>query len=83
MRAGVDLPDRCHDPLEERPVVGDHDKSAAAALKEVLEPLEAVEVEVVGGLVQEHDVEPGQQERRERRPRRLATGKLRHAEIQQ
>ncbi len=49
MRARVDLPDRCHDALQERPVVGDDGKSACVTLKEVLEPLEAVEVEVVGG----------------------------------
>jgi len=41
--------------------MGDDDESAAAAVQEVLQPFEAVEVEVVGGLVQEHDVEPGQQ----------------------
>ena len=83
MRAGVDLSDRGHDALEKRPVVGDDDESAAAAVQEVLQPFEAVEVEVVGGLVQEHDVEPGQQERRESHPRRLTAGKLRHAESQQ
>ncbi len=83
VRAGVDLSDRGHDALEKRPVVGDDDESAAAAVQEVLQPFEAVEVEVVGGLVQEHDVEPGQQERRESHPRRLTAGKLRHAESQQ
>src|SRR5208282_1534717 len=69
--------------FQERPVMGDHDKSAAASLKEVLQPLEALEVEVVGGLVKEHDVEPGQQERREGRSCRLSSGELCHAEVQQ
>ena len=76
VRAGVNLSDRGHDALEERPVVGHDDQPAAAAVQEVLEPLEAIEVEVVGGLVQQDDVEPGQQEGRERRPCRLSAGKL-------
>ena len=45
---------------------------------ERLEPLEAVEVEVVGGLVEQHDVEAAQQQRGERRAGRLAARERGH-----
>ena len=47
---------------------------AAVRLEEGLEPLEAVEVEVVRRLVEQKDVEPGQENRGEPDARGLATG---------
>ena len=51
---------------------------AAQAAHERLEPLEAVEVEVVGRLVEQDDVEAAEQQRGQRRPRGLAAGERRH-----
>ena len=47
---------------------------------EALEPVEAVEVEVVGGLVEQHDVEAGQQQGREAGARGLPAGQRRHGQ---
>ena len=79
----VDLDDRGDDPRQEGPVVRDHDEAAASPLQEGLEAFEAVEVEVVGGLVEQHDVVARQQERREGDPGRLAPGEGRHLEREQ
>ncbi len=65
-------------PGEELAVVRDQHDAAAEALDERLEPGEPVEVEVVGGLVEEHHVEAAQQQRGQRDARRLAAGQRRH-----
>ena len=44
----------------------------------VLEPGQAVEVEIVGRLVQQRDVEAGEQDRRQRHPRLLPARQRRH-----
>ena len=49
-------PDRVGDPLEEVAVVGDHDERAGPAVEEVLEDVEGLDVEVVGGLVEQQHV---------------------------
>jgi hypothetical protein len=46
--------------------------AGSAAEHERLQAVEAVEVEVVGGLVEEQHVEAGEQQRREADPRGLA-----------
>ena len=48
---------------------------------EGLEPGEAGEVEVVGRLVEQHDVEAAEQQRRERGPRRLPARERRHQRV--
>ena len=59
---------------EELTVVADeHDRDAQAA-DELLEPLQAVEVEVVGRFVQQQDVVTAEQQTGEREACRLATG---------
>ena len=63
---------------QELPVVGDQHDAAAQAAHERLQALEAGEVEVVGGLVEQHDVEAAEQQRGQRRPGRLAAGQRRH-----
>jgi hypothetical protein len=57
----VDLGDRGDRALEERPVVRHDHQRRVEAEDEPLEPVEPVEVEVVGRLVEQEDVEPGQQ----------------------
>ena len=58
----VDLGDRGDRALEERPVVRHHHQRGVEAEDEPLQPVEPVEVEVVGRLVEEEDVEAGQQQ---------------------
>ena len=53
---------------EELAVVADQHDAAAQAAHERLQPLQAVEVEVVGGLVEQHDVEAAEQQGGQRRP---------------
>ena len=57
---------------EERAVVGDDHGAAGALGDEALEPGEAVEVEVVGRLVEQQDVEAAEQDRGQRGARGLA-----------
>ena len=58
----VDLDHRRHDPLKKRTVVRHHDQPAGPRLQERLEPVEAVEVEVVRWLVEQEQVETGEQQ---------------------
>ena len=63
--AGVDLDDLVHDPVHELLVVGGHEDGARIAPEELLEPDDRLEVEVVGGLVEEqcvgrHEEDAGQ-----------------------
>jgi hypothetical protein len=58
----VDLGHGGDGPLEERAVVGhDHERGVEPG-DEPLQPVEAVEVEIVGRLVEQEDVEPGEQQ---------------------
>ena len=43
-------------PIEEVAVVGDHDDTAAEVLQEILEHGQGLDVEVVGGFVQQQDI---------------------------
>ena len=61
----VELHDGVDRALEERPVVGDNREDHVPG-EERLQPVETVEVEVVGGFVEEEDVEPREQDRRQR-----------------
>ena len=65
--APLELDDAGGQPLEEGAVVGDEEEGALEAQEEVLQPVDGVQVEVVGGLVQQQDVGmagqgPGQQD---------------------
>ena len=62
----VDLEHARDRALEEGAVVGDDHGAARALGDEALQPLQAVEVEVVGRLVEQQDVEAREQDRRER-----------------
>ena len=69
-------PDRVGDPLEEVPVVGDHDQGAGPAVEEVLEDVEGVDVEVVGGLVEQQHVGLVEQQHQQLEAAALATGQV-------
>jgi hypothetical protein len=74
-----DLGDRAG---EELAVVRHDDRARAQAGDEAFEALQAVEVQVVGGLVEEEDVVAGEQEGGQARACRLAAGQGRHRLVQ-
>ena len=78
----VEFDDPGHGPGEELPVVADQDGPGAQALDECLQPGEPVEVQVVGRLVQQEHVVAAEQQRGQRRPRRLAAGQDGHELIE-
>ena len=63
--------------------MGDDHGAAGALGDEALQPGEAVEVEVVGRLVEQQDVEAREQDRRERGARRLAAGQRGGLQVEQ
>jgi hypothetical protein len=73
--ATVELEDPLGGVVEEVPVVGDRDHRAGEARQELLEPVHALGVEVVGRLVQQQHVGLGQQQPAERDPAFLAARK--------
>ena len=70
----VDLGDGGDRALEERPVVRHDHQRRVQPEDEPLQPVEAVEVEVVGGLVEQEHVEAGEQQGGELGPGGLAAG---------
>ena len=78
-RAGalVQLEHVGHRAVEEGPVVGDDDHGAPAAGDHVLQAGQAVEVEVVGRLVEQGDVEAGEEDGGQGEAGRLAPGERR------
>ena len=69
-------PHRVGDPLEEVAVVGDDDEGAGPAVEEVLEDVEGVDVEVVGGLVEQQHVGLGHQQPQQLEASPLAAGQV-------
>ena len=78
--AVVHLPGGGADLVEEPPVVGDDDEAAGSGRPALLEvpgePGDALDVEVVGGLVEEDDVLVADEERGERDAAALAAGEV-------
>ena len=72
VRARLQLDDRVHRSVEERPIVRDDDEAGIEPQQKPLQELEPVEVEVVRGLVEEVDVEAREQDRGQRRAALLA-----------
>ena len=68
----VELEDLRDRGVEEAAVVRDDEHGAGEAGQELLEPCQAVEVEVVGRLVEQQDGRPGEQHAGQQRARRLA-----------
>jgi hypothetical protein len=71
-RAALELEDPGDRVVEEPPVVRDHQHLAGEAEQECLQPGQAVEVEVVGRLVEQQHGRAGEQHAGQQRPRRLA-----------
>src|SRR4029077_20609287 len=55
-RAAVDLDDLVDDAVDELAVVRSHQERALEAFQELLQPDQALEIEMVAGLVQQHHV---------------------------
>ena len=72
--AAVDLEDPLGDVVEEVPVMGDGDDGAGVLLQVLLQPLHALGVEVVGGLVEQQQVGLLQQQLAQRHAALLAAG---------
>ena len=62
-------------PVQEVPVMADHQHGAPEILKVFLEPGDALQVQMVGRLVEQQQIRPGQQHPAQAEPRPLAAGK--------
>lgn len=71
---GVHLDDRGRGPLKEEPVVRDGEEGAPVGEQGVFQPVEGRGVEVVGGLVEEHDLGGGGDQTGQAQPGLLAAG---------
>ena len=71
-----ELDDLRDGPVEKRPVVRDQQVAALEALQELLEELDAFEVEMVGRLVEQQQVDLRQQDAREHGPVLLAAAEF-------
>ena len=74
----IQLQDTGHAAGEELSVVAHQHHSAAQFGDETLQPGQPVQVEVIGRLVEQHDVETRQQQRGQTHPRRLPTRERGH-----
>ena len=77
--AAVDLGDPLRDVVEEVAIVGDGEDGAGVGRQELLQPLDTLGVQVVGGLVEQQQVGLGQQQPAQRDPAALTTGE--HADV--
>ena len=76
--AAVELEDPLGDVVQEVPVVGDRQDRARVGGQVLLEPLHALGVEVVGGLVEQQQVGLGQQQLAQRHAAPLTAGQVGH-----
>ncbi len=81
MFAPVQLPDLVHDLVEEVAVMAHDDHRDGLPRQVALEPFGRGDVEVVGRLVQEHQVGAFQQQLGEHHPRLLAAGERRRGPV--
>ena len=72
--ATVELEDPLGHVVQEVPVVGDRDDGARVLLQVLLQPLHALRVQVVGGLIEQQQVRLGQQQPAQRDPALLPAG---------
>ena len=72
----IEPPDGAADRGEEGAVVADHDQSATASGKMLLEPLNGRQVEVIGGLIEQENLGLADQDAREIDPPGLAAREL-------
>ena len=66
------------DPLQQVPVMGDHDQCSGPGVQHVLDLGEHFDIDVVGGLVEHQHVGFGQQSEHELQPPPLSTGEFAH-----
>ena len=86
----IELKDQMHDwfedavahPVGEEPVVSDHEERAVAPCEISLEPFYHIEVEVVGGLVEDEQVGVGEQHVGQRHPFLLTSAELPHGLVE-
>ena len=74
--AVLQVQDRAHGAVEEPAVVADHEDRVRVAREVALEPERALEVEVVGGLVQQQQVGRGEEHRGQRHAHPPAAGEV-------
>ncbi len=79
--AAVQLQDPAGHVVEEVPVVGDRHDGAGVLRQVLLQPGDALRVQVVGGLVEQQQVGRLQQQLAERDPAALTTGELGHVGV--
>ena len=73
----IEMQDRPHRPVQQIPVVADHQHRMRIAREETLQPDRAFQVEIVRRLVQQQHVRPREQHRRQRHPHPPPAGELR------
>ena len=73
-RMWVQLDDLSDRVCKQLAIVGDEDDRASMGMKQRSQSPQPIVIEVIGRLVQQHDVEPRDRQRREPRPRSLASG---------
>ena len=78
----VQLDDPGHRAGQELPVVADHHRRGAQPGDEPLQPLQPVQVQVVGRLVEQQHVVAGEQQRGQPGPGRLPAGQRGHRRVQ-
>ena len=71
-----ELGDHGDDLVQKDAVVGDGDDRAGIVLEPALQPLQTLRVQVVGRLVEEHDVRPGEEDDGEHDPHLPAAGEI-------
>ena len=59
--ATVQLHNARRNPVQKRPVVGDHDHAAFELNQQVFQPLDAVEIQMVGRLIEQQNIWQGHQ----------------------
>ena len=74
--AAVELDDAGGQRAQEAPVVGDEDQRARPALEEAFQPVDGLDVEVVGGLVEQQHVGRRHQRARQQHAALHAAGQL-------
>uniref|UniRef100_A0A6J7PBT6 Unannotated protein n=1 Tax=freshwater metagenome TaxID=449393 RepID=A0A6J7PBT6_9ZZZZ len=79
--AAVEFEDPLGHVVEEVAVVGDGDDGAGVVLQEALQPVDALGVEVVGGLVEQEQIRAGEQQATQGNPASLATGERGHVGV--
>jgi hypothetical protein len=75
--ATVDLHDSCRQRTQEAAIVGDKHEAATQAVEEVFQPGDGIEVEMVGGFVQQEHIGLFDQRLRQQHPTLHATGQRR------